>query len=63
MKDYIDDFEADIFKFLKAIADAEEKGEHEFVCPLCGGQAHWYRAESNNHLKAWCDECDARAMS
>lgn len=45
----------DIIKMLKAQREAEEKGEHEFVCPLCGGKAHWARELNNKHLYITCD--------
>lgn len=44
-------------KFFEAQSEAEEKGEHEFTCPLCGGHAHWDRSEYNNHLHTGCDDC------
>ena len=43
----------DIFTFFKAQHEAEENGKQEFVCPLCGGHAHWGRAY-NNHLHTGC---------
>ena len=44
--------------FLWSISKAEEKGEHEFKCPLCGGKAQWGRAEGNGHLHAGCRDCN-----
>lgn len=53
----------DLFAFLKARSEAEDKGEHEFVCPLCGEKAHWERSNYNGHLRAWCEKCDIKVMS
>ena len=47
----------DIFEYLKAQQEAEERGEHEFVCPLCGGKARWLRSTYNNHLRSSCEKC------
>lgn len=46
-----------IVEFLKAQQEAEEKGEYEFVCPICGGKAWWGRAEGNGHLHCGCQGC------
>ena len=46
-----------LVKFLAAQAEAEQRQEHDFECPLCGGSAHWERAEFNNHLHTGCDDC------
>ena len=45
---------------LLAQSEAEEKGEHEFTCPLCGGTVKWDRAEGNNHLHLGCGKCGFR---
>lgn len=47
----------EVIKIMKAQSEAEEKGEHDFVCPLCGGRAHWARSLSNNHLSIRCGDC------
>jgi len=52
----------DIFDFLKAQTEAEEKGEKEFVCPLCGGKAWWGRSSYNNHLHCGCKKCGFKMM-
>lgn len=28
--------------FLASLSEAEDAGEKEFVCPLCGGTASWF---------------------
>lgn len=48
--------------FLEAQQEAEEKGEHEFVCPICGGQAWWGRSDLNGHLHCGCEGCGIRMM-
>lgn len=45
------------FKFLDAMHKAEEEGQKEFQCPLCGGTAWWGRAPSNGHLHCGCRKC------
>lgn len=52
----------DILQFISALSEAEEKKEHEFCCPLCGGVAEWYRSEYNNHIHAWCNGCGMKMM-
>ena len=52
----------DIFKYLKAQQEAEKKGEHEFVCPICGGKARWLRSTYNNHLRSICEKCKSSIM-
>ena len=52
----------DIFKYLQAQQEAEKKGEHEFVCPICGGKARWLRSTYNNHLHSSCEKCKFRVM-
>lgn len=47
---------------LKTQQEAEEKGEHEFVCPICKGIAWWDRAKTNNHIRIRCDGCDLSVM-
>ena len=54
--------EEKIFAFIKAQAEAEEKGEHEFVCPLCGGSAHFGRDKQCKHLHTGCDDCGIMIM-
>ena len=46
----------DVFQFIEAQQAAEEKGARSFVCPICGGNAKWARAE-NGHLHAVCEWC------
>lgn len=53
MEKYVEE----ILKYLEAQEQAEKKGEHDFICSLCGGTAHWSRAKSNNHLHMSCDKC------
>lgn len=53
----------DLFKFLRAISEAEDKGEHIFICPICGGKSEVYRVKYNNHIIAWCNACGIKVMS
>jgi len=47
-----------LLPFLKAIEEAEQRGEHAFTCPICGGKAEWFRAvDYNNHLHSHCCGC------
>ena len=48
--------------FLKAQQEAEVKGEHEFVCPICKCVARWNRAKVNGHIRIRCDGCDLSVM-
>lgn len=52
----------DVFKFMKAQQDAEEEGEEEFVCPICGGKAWWGRSYINGHLHCGCQDCGIRVI-
>lgn len=54
---------SDLFMWIVTIAEAEAKGKHEFICPLCGGKAEFRRVEINHHLRAWCNQCGMRTMS
>ena len=47
-----------ILKFMMAQQKAEEKDEHNFMCPLCGGEAHWTRI--SGHLHSGCKGCGIR---
>lgn len=42
--------------FMKAVAEAEEKGEHDFKCPLCGGRA-WVKGNVSG-----CLDCGFRVI-
>lgn len=53
---------ADIFKYLKAEIEAVEKGEQEFTCPLCGGDAFWVRSPYNGHKHSGCRKCGMKVM-
>ena len=46
--------------FLAALSEAQDAGEKEFVCPLCGGKASWGRSPGNGHIHAGCDKCGFR---
>ena len=48
--------------FLQAQQEAEVAGEHEFICPLCGGKAWWSRTMRNNNLHCGCEKCGYRIM-
>lgn len=52
----------DIVKFIKAQQEAEERGEEDFVCPICGGAAWWGRSDYNNHLHCGCEGCGIRMI-
>ena len=47
-------------EFMKAKNEAEEKGEKDFVCPLCGGKAWWNRHE--NIMMSGCMKCGFRVL-
>lgn len=49
-----------IFSILKAQDEAEDNGKEEFTCPLCGGEAYWFRSMYNNHLHIRCKNCSMR---
>ena len=48
--------------FLKAQQEAEERGEHEFICPICKGIAWWDRAKINGHIRIRCYGCGMSVM-
>jgi len=50
-----------VLALCKAQEDAELRGEKEFVCPCCGGQAKWQRAE-NGHRHIGCCGCGLKVM-
>lgn len=52
----------DFKKFFTAQREAETEGNTEFTCPLCGGNAYWGRASSNNHLHTGCRDCRFRSL-
>lgn len=52
----------EIVEFLKAQAKAEEAGQEEFKCPICGGEAWWGLAEGNGHLHCGCQGCGIQVM-
>lgn len=45
-------------KFLRKQQEAEERGELHFLCPICGGEAHWSRI--SGHLHCGCRGCGIR---
>ena len=49
-------------ELLAAQEMAEKRGEHEFVCPRCGGMAQWSRSQYNGHLFVECDGCGIAIM-
>lgn len=53
----MDEYMKDMFTFLKAQQIAEEDGQSEFTCPVCGGKAWWSRSSYNNHLHCRCEKC------
>lgn len=46
-----------IADFLIALSEAQNKGQREFACPLCGGTVKMVRAPGNGHIHAACDGC------
>lgn len=56
------DFIKVINDFMRAQGKAEKNGEHEFACPLCGGEAWWSRSTYNNHLHCGCRKCGFKMM-
>lgn len=54
--DELDDIFAESMKFHEAQHKAEEKGETDFICPICGGHASW-RKFSNGNKIAECNDC------
>ena len=53
---------SDMFRFFEAQRKAEENGEKDFECPLCGGHARWGRASNNHHLHTGCQDCGFVSM-
>ena len=47
-----------IWKFSQKQKEAEERGESRFLCPICGGEAHWSRI--SGHLHCGCKGCGIR---
>lgn len=58
----MNDMAKDIKLFMDAQKKAEEHGEQEFTCPLCGSTAVWGRAPDNNHLHCGCRGCGFTMM-
>lgn len=54
----VNEFMKEIQRFLEKRNEAEEKGERYFICPLCGGEAHWTRV--SGHLHGGCKGCGIR---
>ena len=46
-----------LLRLLTAQAQAEEKGEACFPCPVCGGEAHWGRTDRNSRMVCRCKGC------
>ena len=57
-----DEMTKKVVLFMKAQMEAEQKGEDEFVCPLCGGDAWLGRSSYNNHLRCGCRKCGFKMM-
>lgn len=53
----IEKIEIESARFLDALSDAEQAGEKEFTCPLCGGKASWGKSSYNGHIHAYCEYC------
>ena len=48
--------------FLEAQQEAEDKGKHEFICPICKNMAWWDRAKTNGHIRIRCYGCGMSVM-
>lgn len=46
-----------LLRLLNAQAQAEEKGEAIFHCPVCGGEARWIRPFWSKRLLCGCKKC------
>lgn len=46
-----------LLRLLTAQAQAEERGEAVFPCPVCGGEARWVRKVGNGRLLCGCKKC------
>lgn len=56
----------DMDKYVLFIGEAHkdlEKGQSkDFICPICGGNAHAAKASNNGHLHAYCENCKMSIM-
>lgn len=53
-----DYLKGELLPSLKAIEEAEQRGEHAFTCPICGGKAKWYCAvDPSDNLCSYCRSC------
>ena len=46
-----------LLRLLTAQAQAEERGNTTFPCPVCGGEAYWGRRVGNGRLLCGCKKC------
>lgn len=46
-----------LLRLLTAQAQAEEREEAVFSCPVCGGEAYWSRGYENGRLLCGCKKC------
>ena len=46
-----------LLRLLNAQAQAEEKGEDVFPCPVCGWEVWWMRPFGNNCMVCCCKRC------
>ena len=46
-----------LYRFLSAQEKAEQRKEQDFLCPVCGGPAHWARMPGTRGLLCWCTDC------
>ena len=46
-----------LLRLLNAQAQAEERGEIVFPCPVCGGEAWWLRPFGNIYMLCRCKRC------
>ena len=46
-----------LLRLLTAQAQAEERGEAVFPCPVCGGEARWVGTFWSKRLNCCCKRC------
>ena len=51
-----------LLRLLDAQAQAEERGEIVFPCPVCGGEAYWGRLFENGRRLCGCKGCGMYLM-
>lgn len=46
-----------LLRLLDAQAQAEDRGDKIFPCPVCGGEARWMRTFGSKRLNCCCNRC------